>query len=101
MAESATIGGAVALSTTGLEPLPVNLYVPATTNTDCIRERCFQQTVVSSLRVHAFLRRSIVTTSRSYADSSIGGAAGGGGVHIRPRGRNDGASEKLHGPKVN
>ena len=37
-------------------------------------------------------------SSRSYADSSAGRAARG--VRIRPRGRNNGASEKWYGPEV-
>ena len=44
------------------------------------------------------IRRSVVPTSRSYADSSDWTPAGL--VRIRPRGQNNGASEKWHGPEV-
>ena len=52
-----------------IEPILVDLYAPATTNTGGIRGGFFRQ-----LSVHfgsmSFLRRYIVPTSRSFADSS-------------------------------
>ena len=105
MSCSGTIGGAVPISTSGNRATGWPLYV--TTNNKLGRRSTKMFSADSwkrQLSVHlgsiSFLRRSIVPTSRRMQSPAGGAGPAGGGVRIRPRGRNNGASEKWYGPQV-